>query len=70
MWNGRKGSRGLPEVLPMWQRMDNVEKGLAAIQSIDERTKTLEPDGNGGHSTYDLVRKLAENAGIDTGEPK
>lgn len=74
LWSGRVGVHGLPDILPMWQRMKGVEEGQASLKAtvdaIDERTKTLEPDGNGGHSTYDLVRKLAEMAGIPTGEAK
>lgn len=74
VWIGRAGTRGLPDILPMWQRVTNLESGQAemkvTLDAVDERTKTLEPDGNGGHSTYDLIRKLAEAQGINVGEAK
>lgn len=79
-WNGRPASRGLAEVKPMWKRVDTIEKEYVTrhefseltelVMAIDNRTKTLEPDGNGGHSTYDLIRKVAEKLDIEIGEPK
>jgi hypothetical protein len=72
MWNGQAADldHGIQELSPMWVRMSGVEKRLTALELVEERSRELEPDGNGGHSLYDLIRKLAVKNGIDVGEPK